>query len=91
MKSPINQTTPVSSLARIVITQAVLRRAKGELTEATFEAKLHRIEREELKPHGLTLLTRNLVDGRMRLLVKDAAKGSVCAMMDFAKDGTLEE
>jgi len=78
-------------LARAVITQAVLRRATGELTEATFEAKLQRIEREELKPLGLTLLIRNLVDGRMRLLVKDVAKGLVCTMMDFAKDGTLEE
>jgi len=85
------RTKSVSPLARVVMTQAVLRRSRGELTKATFEAKLQRLQREELEPYGLTLLVRNLVDGRVRLLVKDVIKGVVCDMMDFADDGKLLE
>lgn len=58
--------------------------------DAAFDEQIERIECEELEPQGLTLLTRNLADGRSRFLVKDAETGAVCAMMDFSQSGMLE-
>jgi hypothetical protein len=80
----------VPTIARIIIRQATIQRAEGAITEATFLEQIRRITREELTPRALTLLVRDLPDGRMRFLFKEDATGRVCEMMDFASDGTLE-
>ncbi len=80
----------VPTLVRIIITQAALRRAEGEITQAVFEEQIQRITREELEPKGLTLLVRELPAGRTRFLIKEKSDGAVCDLMDFAADGTLE-
>lgn len=80
----------VPTIARIVIRQATRRRAEGIITEAVYDEQIRRITREELAPKALTLLVRDLPGGRRRFLFKENATGTVCEMMDFAADGTLE-
>ena len=80
----------VPPIVHIVITQATRVRAAGGITEEVFAAQIRRLAREELEPKGLTLLVRDLADGRRRFLVKETATGAVCEMLDFAADGTLE-
>jgi hypothetical protein len=80
----------VPPIVRIIITQATRRRADGGITQGVFSAQMSRLAREELEPKGLNLLVRDLPGGRTRFLVKEAATGAVCDMMDFASDGTSE-
>jgi hypothetical protein len=80
----------VPPIVRIVIPQAMRERAGGGITREIFEAQMHRLEHEELEPRGLMLVERGLSGGGTRYLVKEAATGAVCDMMDFASSGTLE-
>ena len=80
----------VPAIVRIVITQATRRRVEGSLTDADFEEQLRRITGEELDPKALILMVRNLSAGRTRFLIKEKDTGTVCEMMDFASDGTLQ-
>jgi hypothetical protein len=81
---------PLPPIVRIVIAQATRWRAMGLIPESIFEAQISRLAREELEPKGLTLVVRDLPDGRTRFLVKKTATATVCEMMDFASDGKLE-
>jgi hypothetical protein len=90
MNTTLHLTKQVPTIVGIVITQAVLRSARGEIKLRDFEAQLQRLRREELEPHGLTLLVRPLANGRSRFLVKHVETGAVCAMLDFARNGRLE-
>jgi hypothetical protein len=80
----------VSTLVRIIISQASRWRAEGTISEEIFQQQMRRVAREELEPKGLTLLVRDLPGGRTRFLFKKHPTGAVCEMMDFAADGTLE-
>lgn len=80
----------VPAIVRIVAKEATRRRAMGAITDAIFVEQMGRIIREELEPKGLTLLVRDLSGGRTRFLIKRKATGTVCDMMDFSPDGSLE-
>ena len=88
-----NETSPrprsVPPIVRIVITHAMRVRAEGGITREIFEAQMRRLEHEELEPKGLTLMKRGLSGGGTRFLVKEAATGTVCDLMDFATGETL--
>jgi hypothetical protein len=77
-------------IVRVIIAQATRRRVAGGMTEAVFVAQMNRLAREELEPKGLSLLVRDLPGGRTRFLVKEMKGGTVCDMLDFAADGTIE-
>jgi hypothetical protein len=74
----------------IVIVQATHRMAEGSITRTIFEQQIRRIEREELEPMGLTLLLRDLPDGRTRFLIKERSTGSIREMIDFTSEGILD-
>ena len=88
MDNHFRSKTPVPANVCIHIMQAVRWKAKGE--PARFETQLERLKRKELEPNGLTLLNRDLANGRSRFIVKEVETGVVCAMLDFAQNGTLE-
>ena len=90
MNSELRRLKSVPTIARIVIRMATLRRSDGSITEAVFLEQIRRITREELAPGGLTLLVRDLPNGRTRFIFKENATGIVCDMMEFTPDGLLE-
>lgn len=90
MNSKARPPEPLHANVCIHLTLAIRQKASGECHETAFEAELQRLKSEELEPNGLTLLTRDLADGRSRFLVKDKGTGTVCAMMDFTQSGRLE-
>ena len=80
-----NQTTgTVPEIVRIVLSQADKQRRAGLITDALFEQQIRRIAAEELQPRQLTLLVRELADGRTRFLIKRAESGQVCEMFEPA-------
>lgn len=83
----------VPPIVSIVLAQLAKLRALGKLTETVFNAQIQRLAHEELEPRSLTLLVRDLPNGRTRFLVKETATGMVCDMMEFERDGspTTEE
>jgi hypothetical protein len=91
MKSELLQRLQsVPPIVRIIISQACRRRADGTINEGFFASQMSRLASEELEPKGMRLLVRDLPGGRTRFLIKETARGTVCDMMDFAADGTIE-
>jgi CheY-like chemotaxis protein len=82
--------TLVPPIVRIVLTQATRQRSGGRISQTIFDEQIRRIDREELAPKGLSILVRDLPDGRTRFLIKNKLSGTVCEMFDFAQDGTHE-
>jgi hypothetical protein len=76
---PRRQLPPI---VHIVLSQIVRLRSEGALSDAEVENKVTRLIREELDPRGFTLLRRELPGGRLRFLVKAAATGTVCDMIE---------
>lgn len=74
----------------VVLTEATRRRAEGSITSAVFEEQISRIIDEELAPRKLYLLVRELPGGRLRFIVKECDTGTVCDLLNFSADGTLE-
>ena len=70
-------------IVRIILTQATRFRRRGAISEAMFQAQVTRIGREELEPRGLTLMVRDLPCGTTRFIVKSAATGAVCDLLDY--------
>jgi hypothetical protein len=66
----------------IVLREVARFRNEGHLTQSDFEQKLARLAAEELVPHGLELLVRDLADGATRFLIKDSRTGRICEMVD---------
>jgi len=87
---PISTVEAVPPLVRIILTQAMRRRANGGITPFTFTAHLVRLEKEELNPKGLQLVSRALSGDRTRFVIKETASGAVRDILEFAADGTLE-
>jgi len=54
------------------------------ITEEDFARQVGRITKEELEPRGLTLVIRELADGRTRFLIKSGGSGRVCDMFESA-------
>jgi hypothetical protein len=91
MKSDLfHRLKSVPPLVRVILTQAARKRATGDISAGTFASQISRLELEELKPKGLNLIQRDLAGGRTRFLIKQAASGEVCDMLDFAADGMIE-
>lgn len=80
----------VPTIVRVILTQATRHRAQGMITDAVFEEQVRRITREELTPRALSLLVRDLADGRTRFIIRNEVTGAVCDMLDLTADGTLE-
>ncbi len=78
--SPQRQST-VPEIVRIVLTQAVKRRAEGDISPQRFDLQIERLSTEELQPRGLSLLVRELADGHTRFLIK-GKNGTVCDMIE---------
>ncbi|MDR3403715.1 MAG: hypothetical protein P4L99_14550 [Chthoniobacter sp.] len=87
---PISAAKTLSPLVRIILTQAIRRRANGGISAGIFAAQLTRLAEEELKPKGLNLVLRDLSGGRSRFVIRDTASGAIFDTMDFAADGTVE-
>jgi len=54
-------------------------------SEADAESKVRQLVSDELEPRGLTLLRRDLADGRLRFLVKARENGAVCDLIESAR------
>ncbi|MEP6672555.1 MAG: hypothetical protein ABJF10_25555 [Chthoniobacter sp.] len=87
---PISTAETVPPLVRIILTQAIRRRANGGITPRTFAAQILRLEKEELNPKGLDLVSRELSGGRTRFIIKEATSGAVRDILEFAADGSIE-
>ena len=60
-------------------------RCTARWSEADAESKVKQLVSEELEPRGLTLLRRDLADGRLRFLVKARENGAVCDLVESAR------
>jgi hypothetical protein len=87
---PMLAAKTLSPLVRIILTQAIRRRANGGITAGIFAAQLTRLAHEELDPKGLNLVLRELPGGRSRFVIRETASGAIFDTMDFAADGTIE-
>jgi hypothetical protein len=72
----------VPQIVRVILTHIAQQRRAGEITPESYEAKLGRLRREDLVPHGFTLLERPLRDGRIRYLIKETQSGAVRDIFD---------
>jgi hypothetical protein len=90
-ESVIPRWRAVPGIVRIVLSQAVRRRADGTIPEGMFQAQIHRLEKEELSPRGFVLLTRELSAGGTRFVIKDTATNEVRDLLEFQSDGAPEE
>jgi hypothetical protein len=70
------------SLAHIILSQLARMRAQGTISDADFESKVERLEREELVPRNQRLLRREFAGGRVRFLIKSGS-GRVCDMVEY--------
>ena len=87
---PMLATKTLSPLVRIILTQAIRRRANGGITPGIFAAQLSRLTAEELTPKGFNLILRELSGGRTRFVIKETASGAIFDTLNFASDGTVE-
>ncbi len=87
---PSSTAKVLSPLVRIILTQAIRRRATGGITPGIFAAHMSRLAKEELNPKGLNLVLRELSGGRTRFVIRDTASGAIFDTLDFAADGTIE-
>ncbi len=71
----------VPEIVHIVLQQLIKLRAEGDLSPAKLQLQIQRLAREELQPRQLSLLVRELSNGRLRFLIK-AADGTVCDLID---------
>jgi len=76
-------------IIRTVLCQASEARAAGAISQATFEAEVERLIKEELCPRCLILLERQLADGRVRFLVKRQDDGAVCDLIEWPAASSL--
>ena len=84
----LHRARKVPTIVSIVVAQLAKLRAVGKVTDFVFNSQLQRLAQEELESRALTLLVRDLPNGRTRFLVKDPATGTVCDMMEFERDGS---
>lgn len=66
----------------VVLRQLAQMRTGGVLNTHAFEEKIQRVCAENLEPNGLSLLVRELRDGNVRFIIKDAATQSVIEMVE---------
>lgn len=83
-------------LTRVVLQQLAKLRSAGDIAPQDFERKIGRVMREDLEPHGLQLLVRDLPEGRTRFLIKEVRSGKVREMIDWTpaqmpRDRSCEE
>ena len=83
----MNPTREIPQIVPVVLTQLARMRAAGELAADAFEEKIQRLCAEELVPRGLTLLTRELSDGRIRFIIKDCMTHSFVHMLEYPSAG----
>ena len=76
--------TEIPDIVHIVLSQAEKQRRAGMISDRVFETQLERLAKEELEPRHLTLVVRDLADGRTRFLIKQTGSGKVCDMFDCA-------
>jgi len=74
-------------IVHIVLAQVARMRSEGALSDAEAESKVSRLIKEELDPRGFKLLRRELPGGRLRFLIKAAATGAVCDMIESHPGG----
>ena len=87
LKSELPRNERVPEIVPIVLQQVTRLRAAGGMSQERFDAQVERLACEDLQPCGLTLLVRELSDGRTRFLIKSRG-GQVCEMIDC--DGTCQ-
>jgi hypothetical protein len=78
----MNSTREIPQIVPVVLTQLARLRAAGELAAEAFEEKIQRLCAEELAPRGLTLLTRELSDGRIRFIIEDSMTHSFVHILE---------
>ncbi|HEX8296036.1 MAG TPA: hypothetical protein VF593_07030 [Chthoniobacteraceae bacterium] len=81
MNAPLKH-PKIPEIVHIVLSQADRHRRAGLISEEFFEGQVRRLTREELEPRCLTLLIRELSDGRTRFLIKRTDSGQVCDMFE---------
>jgi hypothetical protein len=84
--SPVRR-SPVPSIVHLILSQLARMRSERTIADCDFEARLTRIEREELAARGLHLLRRELAGGTLRFLIKETTTGQVCATIEYPGSG----
>ncbi|HEX8310411.1 MAG TPA: hypothetical protein VF614_03770 [Chthoniobacteraceae bacterium] len=72
----------LSLTIRPALSQIAKQRQEGTIDQEGFESQVEQVKREELNPMGLSLLVRELADGRTRFLVKADGTGAVYDLID---------
>jgi hypothetical protein len=81
------KTVTLPSIVRIVLTQAAQHRMHGQITQKIFDSQVERIWREELEPHDLSVVVRELPWGTTRFIIKAMTSGQVCDLIEIGPDG----
>jgi hypothetical protein len=88
---PLPRSRIIPGIVRIVLSQAMRRRADGTMPAGIFHGQIRRLEKEELNPRGFALMVRELRAGRTRFIIKDIATGDICDLLEFESNGAPEE
>jgi len=78
----MNATRNIPPIVPIVLSKLAHLRTSQCLAEEEFQRKINRLSREELERFGMSLLVRDLSNGRTRFIIKDCMTQSTIHMQE---------